>query len=80
MLQFFKSFYVGLSHDENGNFNNTRFWASVAYFTATFIVIKLTYLNQLTENYFLIYLGVVAAHGTASKFINTKTNNNNVKD
>lgn len=56
----------------DGKFSHTKHWANVAYCTATFVIIKLTYLNQLNENYFLIYLGVVAAHGTASKFLNLK--------
>ena len=33
-------------------------------------------MNQLTENYFLFYLGVVASHATASKLLGIRKENN----
>jgi hypothetical protein len=71
MKNFLKELYDGLTHDK-GEFSHTKFWANIAYATATVVIFKLTYMSQLNENYFLIYLGVVAAHGTASKFLNLK--------
>jgi hypothetical protein len=70
-MNFFRELYDGLTH-EKGEFSHTKFWANIAYATATVVVIKLTYMSQLTENYFLYYLAVVAAHGSVSKFLNMK--------
>jgi len=75
MFNFIKQLYKDLTSTPDGKFSHTKFWANIAYCTATFVIIKLTYFHQLTENYFLIYIGVVAAHGTASKFLSTKIDN-----
>ena len=76
MLRCLKELYHGLTHTPDGKISHTRFWSNIAYCTATFIVIKLTYMNQLTENYFLFYLGVVASHATASKLLGIRKENN----
>lgn len=57
----------------NGVISHTKFWETVCYLTATFIIIKLTYMSQLTENYLIIYVGTLAARGAVSKFLTTKT-------
>lgn len=66
-----KDLWFGMNY-ETGRFSHTKLWGNIANLTATFIMIKLTYMSQLTENYFLIYLGVVASHQVASKFLNLK--------
>ena len=60
----------------DGVISHTKFWESVCYLTVTFILIKLTYMSQLTENYLLIYVGTLAARGAASKFMTLKDKTN----
>lgn len=71
MTKFLKELYKGLTTTPDGKFSHTKFWSNVAYCTATFVILKLTYASQLTEDYFLIYLAVVASHASLSKWIGT---------
>lgn len=69
MKKFLNDLYKGLNTNPDGKFSHTKFWSNVANACATFIMIKLTYTGTLTENYFMIYLGVVASHTAVSKLI-----------
>lgn len=69
MKKIISELYRGLNTTPDGKFSHTKFWSNVANATATFIMIKLTYTGALTENYFMIYLGVVASHTAVSKLI-----------
>lgn len=60
----------------NGKPSHTKVFSSVAYITATWIVIVLTYRNTLNVDYFLWYLAIVGAHATASKWIDKKVDKN----
>lgn len=71
MIKFIKELYRDLTTTNTGKFSHTKFWSNIAYCAATFIIIKLTYQKELTENYFAIYLGVVASHASISKWIST---------
>lgn len=76
MIKCLSKLWAGLTHTPDGKVSHTKFWSNIAYLTATFIVIKLTYMNQLTENYFLFYLGVVASHASVSKMLGIRKENN----
>lgn len=76
MLRCLKNLYIGLVYTPDGKVSHTKFWSNIAYCTATFVIIKLTYMNQLTENYFLFYLGVVASHASVSKMLGIRKENN----
>ena len=69
MKKFLNELYRGLNTTPDGKFSHTKFWSNVANAVASFIMIKLTYTGALTENYFVIYLGVVASHTAVSKLI-----------
>ncbi len=68
MLDFLKQ----LNQSPDGKFSHTKFWANIAYATATFVILYLLFKGQLTETYFVDYLAVVALHSSASKFIALK--------
>ena len=67
-----KDIYNGLFM-RNGQFSSTKFFSVVAYSIASYLVLKMGV--NITENTFLIYLGVVGGHATASKFLDLKFNN-----
>lgn len=68
MFNFISTLYKNLTTD-NGRFSHTRFWSNIAYTVATIVIIHLSLVDRLTENYFVIYLGVVASHASVSKWI-----------
>ena len=70
-----KKFLLGLVM-RNGEVSHTKFWEAVCYTVVTFIMIKLTYMSQLTENYLIIYIGTLAVRGGFSKYISTKSPTN----
>ncbi len=72
-MNFIRELYEGLNKSPNGKFSHTRFWSNVAYCTATFIMLKLTYTSQLTPDYLLIYMATVASHASVSKYIGSKS-------
>ena len=57
----------------DGEISHTKFWEAICYTVVTFIMIKLTYMSQLTENYLIIYIGTLAVRGGFSKYISTKS-------
>ena len=57
----------------DGQVSHTKFWEAICYVTVTFIMIKLTYMSQLTEEYLIIYIGTLAVRGGFSKYISSKT-------
>lgn len=76
-----KEIYEGLTH-RGGEFSSTKFWASAAYAVASWIMCYLTLHSLMNAEYFLFYLGIVASHATASKFLTGKykENKENVND
>lgn len=55
-----------------GLLSHTKLWANVAYATATVVVLWLAWRGALGADLLLIYLGVVGASATASKFLSLK--------
>ena len=58
--------------DEDGRISHTRFWSSVAYAVATWVVIKMTLAGTLNWELFTTYLAVVASHTAASKWLTAR--------
>lgn len=54
-------FWLGLTHT-NDVFSSTKFFSSIAYIAATWVVIHQELASTLSTELFLIYLGVVAGH------------------
>lgn len=52
--------------------SHTRLWANVAYATATGCLLWQTHQGKLTSDLLLVYLGVVGASATASKFLSLR--------
>ena len=63
--------------NENGNMSHTKVWTNIAYLAATAKFI----MESAPPDIWLIYLGVVGAHGLLSKAVSIKyaggTNANN---
>ena len=72
MFKSISEFGAKLTTDASGQFSHTKLWSNIGYLTATFIMLKLTYNSKLTEDYFAIYLGVMAGHTVASKWLTAK--------
>ena len=66
--------FIDVFINNNGKPSHTKVFSSIAYITATWIVIVLTYNHNLTVDYFMWYLAIVGAHATASKWIDKKVN------
>lgn len=69
MREFFKS--VWTDHT-TGQYSSSKVWYSIANVVATVIVLKMTYNNTLTIDFFIAYLGVVGGHSAFSNFISRK--------
>lgn len=59
-----------------GRTSHTKLWANVAYAVSTFAVVWMTFKGTLTGEILLIYLGVVGAATTASKFLSMRYKTN----
>ena len=55
-----------------GQTSHTKVWANIAYATATGAFIYVVYVGTDTDMIWLIYLGVVGASATASKFLSMR--------
>lgn len=60
--------------DQHGNYSHARLIALLVGFSATFFMWKLTLLGQLTETYFLYYLGYGVVHMNVSKALDVINN------
>ena len=56
----------------NGGLSATKLWVNVAYFVATLIMLWYGVVYKVTPELLLIYLGVVASHAGASKWLSAK--------
>lgn len=56
----------------DGRFAMSKFWGSVAYAVATWIVIRLTVNEHMTYEILLVYLGTVGSAEVAKKLIEVK--------
>ena len=54
--------------NSDGKFSHTKFWANVAYAAATYKFIAF----EAPADIWLIFLGIVGAHGATSKFLSLK--------
>lgn len=55
-----------------GQLSHTKLWANVAYATGTAVVCKAGFAGTLTPDLLLVYLAVVGASATASKFLSLR--------
>ena len=60
--------------DSTGVPSATKFFSSIAYFVASWVIIRLTLNEHLTVDYYLVYLGVATGHSSFVKFLSTKNN------
>lgn len=79
MRKFLSELYTGLTTTPTGKFSHTKFWSNIAYLTATYVIAVMTHNGNLTEEYFMIYLGVVASHASVSKWLG-RQNSKGLKD
>lgn len=61
-----------ISDAGTGKVSHTKVWANIAYAVATWVVIRLTIMGKLDFEIFGLYLAVVAASASASKFFALK--------
>jgi hypothetical protein len=62
-------FIAALLKNETARWSHTKLWANVAYLTATGCVIWYAFNSWLSADMLGLYLGVVAGHNVASKFL-----------
>lgn len=55
-----------------GQMSHTKLWANVAYAASTVWLSGIAFSGDLTADLLLIYLGIVGASATASKFLSLK--------
>lgn len=55
-----------------GQLSHTKLWANVAYAAATWAIINAAVMAELSPDLLLIYLGIVGASATASKFLSLR--------
>lgn len=56
-----RELYDGLTAT-NGTFSSTKTFSSVAYITATWVIVYLTLYDRISTEILLVYLGTVAGH------------------
>lgn len=56
----------------DGKLSHTKIWANVAYLAATVGFVRSAWTGTATYDIWLVYLGVVGASVTASKFLSRK--------
>lgn len=67
------AFYNLFIFDEAGKYSHTRFWSSVAYGVATWVIIQLTIHDHITVEYLFSYMAILASHNGASKWLNSRS-------
>lgn len=55
-----------------GQMSHTKLWANVAYAASTIWLSGIAFNGKLSADLLLIYLGIVGASATASKFLSLK--------
>ena len=63
---------MSLFTDSNGKISHTKVWSNIAYLSATIIFLYYGFKGTLTTEVWFLYLGIVAGHNTASKFLSSK--------
>lgn len=59
----------------DGELSHTKLWTNIAYGMATWVIYTQANKGVLTVDMMLVYLAVVGAHGTASKWISLRYSN-----
>lgn len=73
-MKYLRQLWEHLTHGADGKPSTLTLWTSVAYATATFVVIKQTMESTLSTELFLVYLGVVGGHTFAARAFNSYVN------
>jgi hypothetical protein len=77
MNRLIHAFYALFIYDEHGNYSHTRFWSSIAYAVASWVIIELTLNKSMSAEYLFTYMAILATHNGASKWINNRFAINN---
>jgi hypothetical protein len=64
-----------IAHSDGRRVSHTKFFSSLAYFVATVAFVYLVYQGRDSTEHWIIYLGTLAGHHTASKLISHKYEN-----
>lgn len=60
---------ISLLHSPSGGYIVRRYISILGHIICSIVVLKLTWCQQLTEEYFLIYMSMIAGHSTIDKFV-----------
>jgi len=74
------AFYNLFIFDDKGKYSHTRFWSSVAYAVASWVIIYLTLTGKMTETYLFTYMAILASHNGASRWMENRSGINNKKE
>ena len=67
------AFYNLFIFDEQGRYSHTRFWSSVSYGVATWVIIQLTMNDHITVEYLFSYMAILASHNGASTWLKSRS-------
>jgi hypothetical protein len=67
-MQILLNILKGLFYRE-GKFSHTLFWSNIGYAVFTWAIITKVINNTASDELFLIYIGVVTAHTSFSKYL-----------
>lgn len=73
-MKYLTQLWHHLTYGVDGKPSTLALWTSVAYATATFVVVKQTLDSTLSTELFLVYLGVVGGHTFAARAFSTYVN------
>lgn len=71
---------VMLNTGDNGRISHTKVWSNIAYIISSWVIIQLTLDGGISPEYFLMYLGIVASHSAASKWINNRAGKHDISE
>jgi hypothetical protein len=70
-----KLLYLMSTDETTGKYSGHRVWYAISNITATGAIIKMSYLSELTVDFFIAYLAIVGGYSVASEMIKAKWNN-----
>jgi len=71
-VRWLKALWLGLTHNTDGSFSSTKFWQTVGYICATYIVVALTLSGKMTAEILLIYVGAVTAARSFQNYLTAR--------
>lgn len=72
MKKHLRSLWLLLTHNADGTASSTKFWQTVAYTVASWIMVHLTLHASMSSEYLLVYLGALTAARSFQHYLTAK--------